>query len=53
MMKSILWHSTITMKPTSKLGKPVTCQVVVNHTIVLTDEEKAEARQKAIQKVQD
>ena len=36
-----------------QVGKPVTCQVVVNHTIVLTDEEKAEARQKAIQKVQD
>jgi hypothetical protein len=35
------------------IGNPVNCQVVVNHTIVLTEEEKAEARQKAIQKAQD
>jgi len=35
------------------IGKPVNCNVVVNHTIVLTEEEKAEARQRAIQKVQD
>ena len=34
-------------------GKPITCQVVVNHTIVLTEEEKAQARQKALQKAQD
>lgn len=32
-----------------EVGKPMNnCRVVVNHTIVLTDEEKAEARQKAI-----
>lgn len=36
-----------------EVGKRIECNVVVNHTIVLTDEEKAEARQKAIQKVQD
>jgi len=36
-----------------EVGKPIQCNVVVNHTIVLTDEEKAQARQKAIQKVQD
>lgn len=35
------------------VGNPVSCQVVVNHTIVLTEEEKAEARRKAVQKVQD
>lgn len=35
------------------VGKPINCNVVVNHTIILTDEEKAEARQRAIQKVQD
>jgi len=35
------------------VGNPMTCQVVVNHTIVLTEEEKAEARNKAIQKAQD
>ena len=36
-----------------EVGKPINCNVVVNHTIILTDEEKAEARQRAIQKVQD
>jgi len=36
-----------------EVGKKITCNVVVNHTIVLTDEEKAQARQKAIQKIQD
>lgn len=34
-------------------GKPINCNVVVNHAIILTDEEKAQARQKAIKKVQD
>jgi len=36
-----------------EVGKPINCNVVVNHTIILTDEERAEARQRAIQKVQD
>ena len=36
-----------------EVGKSINCQVVVNHTIELTEEEKAEARQKAIQKYQD
>ncbi len=36
-----------------EVGKPITCNLVVNHTIVLTDEEKAQARQKAIQKAYD
>ena len=36
-----------------EVGKPINCNVVVNHAIILTDEEKAQARQKAIQKVQD
>lgn len=35
------------------VGKPINCNVVVNHAIILTEEEKAEARQKAIQKAQD
>lgn len=35
------------------IGKSIKCNVVVNHTIVLTDEEKAQAWQKAIQKAQD
>jgi hypothetical protein len=36
-----------------EIGKPVNCNVVVNHTVELTEEEKEQARKKAIQKVQD
>ncbi|KAF5038576.1 PcfK-like protein [anaerobic digester metagenome] len=36
-----------------EIGKAINCNVVVNHAIILTDEEKAQARQNAIQKVQD
>lgn len=35
-----------------EVGNRIACNVVVNHTIVLTEEEKAEARQKAIQQYQ-
>ncbi len=35
------------------IGKPLKCKVVVNHTIVLTEEEKAEAKRKAMQKATD
>ena len=35
-----------------KVGKPINCKVVVNHTIELTEEEKAEARQNAIKQYQ-
>lgn len=35
-----------------EVGSRIACNVVVNHTIVLTEEEKAEARQKAIQQYQ-
>ena len=34
------------------VGRPVACHVVVNHTLVLTEEEKAEARKQAIQQYQ-
>lgn len=34
------------------VGSRVACHVVVNHTIVLTEEEKAEARKEAIQQYQ-
>jgi hypothetical protein len=34
-------------------GKPVNCRIVVNHTVELTEEEKEQARQKAIQTVQN
>jgi hypothetical protein len=32
-----------------KVGKPVNCQVVVNHTVQLTEQEKEEARKKALE----
>ena len=35
-----------------EVGSPVACHVVVNHTIVLSEEEKAEARKHAIQQYQ-
>ena len=36
-----------------KVGKPLNGKVVVNHTIELTEEEKAEARKQAIARYQD
>ena len=36
-----------------KEAKATRCRVVVNHTIELTEQEKAEAREKAIQKYHD
>ena len=36
-----------------EVGKSNNCRVVVNHTVELTAEEKEEARQKAIQRVQE
>ena len=35
-----------------EVGSPVACHVVVNHTLVLTEEEKAEAHKQAIQQYQ-
>ena len=35
-----------------EVGKSINCQVVVNHTIELTEEEKAEARKKAVERYQ-
>ena len=35
-----------------EVGNAIPCKVVVNHTIVLTDEEKAEARQQAFAQYQ-
>ena len=35
------------------IGKPIQCNVVVNHAIILTEEEQAEARKRAIQQAQD
>ena len=36
-----------------EVGKPVNCQVVVNHTVELTEEEKAQARQDAIDRLRN
>ena len=36
-----------------EVGKPMTCQVVVNHVVELTEEEKAEARQNAARRYQE
>ncbi len=35
-----------------EVGKPLNCQVSVNHHIELTEEEKAQARQEAIRQYQ-
>lgn len=35
-----------------EVGKAISCQVAVNHVVELTEEEKAEARQKAIKQYQ-
>lgn len=39
-------------EPTLDIGKPITCDVIVNHQVVLTEEEKAEARQEALRAYQ-
>lgn len=36
-----------------EVGKPTDCQVVVNHVVELSDEEKEEARQEAINEYKD
>ena len=36
-----------------EVGKTVNCQVVVNHTVELTEDEKAQARQDAIDRLRD
>lgn len=36
-----------------EVGKPVNCQVVVNHIVELTEEEKAQARQDAIDRLRN
>ena len=36
-----------------EVGNPMDCQVVVNHVVKLTAEEKAEARQNAVRKYQE
>ncbi len=36
-----------------EVGKPINCQMVVNHTVELTEEEKEQARQDAINRLRD
>ena len=36
-----------------EIGKPLQCQVSVNHIVELTEEEKADARQNAIRQYQN
>ncbi|WP_270399383.1 PcfK-like family protein, partial [Candidatus Alistipes pullistercoris] len=36
-----------------EVGKPIQCQVAVNHVVELTAEEKAEARQNALRRYQE
>ena len=36
-----------------EVGKPINCQVVVNHTVELTEEEKEQARQDAMNRLRD
>lgn len=36
-----------------EIGKPMNCQVSVNHVVELTEEEKEQARKDAIQKAQN
>ncbi len=36
-----------------EVGKPMNCQVVVNHVVELTEEEKVEARQNAVRQYQE
>ena len=36
-----------------EVGKPINCQVVVNHTVELTEEEKEQARKDAINRLRD
>lgn len=35
-----------------EVGKPIACDVIVNHAVVLTEEEKAQARQEALKAYQ-
>lgn len=35
------------------IGKPINCQIAVNHIVELTEDEKEQARQEAIQKVRN
>lgn len=40
-------------EPELEIGKPLSCNVVVNHHVELTEEEKAEQRALALKRYQD
>ena len=40
-------------EPDLEIGKPISCNVVVNHQVELTDEEKAEQKAIALKRFQD
>ncbi len=40
-------------EPTIEIGKPIDCNVIVNHTIELTSEEKEQARQNALKRAEN
>lgn len=42
------WAMNYWDEPEIEVGEPINCKVVVNHVVELTEEEKAEARERAI-----
>ncbi len=40
-------------EPTLEIGKPIECNVVVNHHVEITDEEKSQQRELALKRFQD
>lgn len=40
-------------EPTIEIGKPIDCNVIVNHSIELTPEEKEQARQNALKRAEN
>ncbi len=40
-------------EPSIEIGKPINCNIIVNHTITLTPEEKEQARQNALKRAEN
>ena len=47
------WAMHFWDEPEVEVGEPINCQVVVNHVVELSEEEKAQARKEAIAKLRD
>ena len=47
------WAMHFWDEPEVEVGEPINCQVVVNHVVELSEEEKAQARKEAIVKLRD